>query len=73
MTWRTKKVGPSGRFGARYGLKIRKKVTEIESLQRKKHKCPYCSKRAVIRVAYGIYYCKSCESKFTGGAYYPEQ
>ncbi|HIQ50961.1 MAG TPA: 50S ribosomal protein L37ae [Nautiliaceae bacterium] len=73
MTLRTKKVGSAGRLGARYGLKIRKRVSEIEFIQRKKHKCPYCSKKAVRRIAYGIYYCKSCDSKFTGGAYYPEQ
>jgi len=68
---KTKKVSSTGRFGARYGLKIRKKVLEIEKVQRGKHKCPFCSKLAVKRLAAGIWYCKACGTKFAGGAYEP--
>ena len=54
------------------GVKIDgKKINEIEVFQRKRHKCPYCSKIAVKRVAFGIFQCKSCGSKFTGKAYFP--
>ena len=67
----TKKVGPAGRFGVRYGLGIRKRVNEIEVKQRQKHICPFCRSKAVRRVAYGIYQCKKCGKKFTGLAYYP--
>jgi large subunit ribosomal protein L37Ae len=68
---KTKKVGSTGRWGARYGLKIRKKVLEIERLQKCKHKCPFCFKFAVKRLALGIWYCKHCEVKFAGRAYEP--
>ncbi|MBI2109768.1 hypothetical protein HYT58_01190 [Candidatus Woesearchaeota archaeon] len=40
--------------------------------QRRKQKCPYCRKTAVRRVAYGIWHCNSCSSRFTGKAYYLE-
>jgi len=65
----TKKVGSAGRFGARYGKKIRKKIADIEAKQKAWHKCPYCSKFKVKRVSSGIWKCKSCSSKFTGKAY----
>lgn len=65
----TKKVGTSGRFGARYGRRLRQKVAEIEKKLRQWHKCPYCNKERVRRVAAGIWFCKSCNSKFTGKAY----
>jgi len=67
----TKKVGPTGQFGPRYGLGIRKRVLEFEIRQRQKHICPFCRSKAVRRVAYGIYECKKCGRKFTGLAYYP--
>lgn len=66
-----KKVGPAGRFGARYGLRIRKKINAIEVIQRKKHKCPFCIKLAVKRLASGIWRCNACGVKFAGKAYEP--
>jgi len=65
----TKKVGTTGRFGARYGRKLRGKVAAVEKKLRSKHKCPYCNKLKVKRLASGIWQCKSCNSKFTGQAY----
>ena len=65
----TKKVGTTGRFGARYGRKIRQRVADIEVKLRAKHKCPYCKKLKVKRLAAGIWYCRSCKNKFTGKAY----
>jgi len=38
----TKIVGPTGRFGARYGMGVRRKVLQIEVKQRGKHRCPRC-------------------------------
>jgi len=67
-----KKLGSAGRFGSRYGRKIRKKVSEIEKVQKQKHKCPYCKKPGVKRVSIGIWYCSKCKSKFTGKAYEPK-
>jgi len=68
---KTKKVGSTGRWGARYGLKIRKAVLAIERLQKIKHKCPFCFKFTVKRLATGIWYCGHCNCKFAGKAYEP--
>lgn len=65
----TKKVGTSGRFGARYGKKLRAKIAMFELEQKIKQRCPYCKKLTVKRLAAGIYFCKSCSAKFTGKAY----
>ncbi len=67
----TKKVGSTGRFGARYGLKLKKKVKAIEQVSKGKHKCPYCKKTGVKRVASGIWFCEKCDSKFAAKAYDP--
>jgi large subunit ribosomal protein L37Ae len=64
-----KTKGPAGRFGARAGVKIRRKINLIESKQKAKQKCPYCDAKAVKRVSLGIYACRKCKAKFTGGAY----
>ena len=66
----TKKVSSTGRFGARYGKRIRQKVIDIEKKQRVKQKCPYCNKIKVKRLSFGIFKCRSCDSKFTGKAYF---
>ena len=66
----TKKVKSAGRFGPRYGLSIRQRVIDVESKQKGWHKCPYCNKKRVKRLAAGIWQCKSCEVKFTGKAYH---
>lgn len=63
------KLGSVKRFGARYGRKLKLKFSTIEAEQRKLHKCPYCSKIAVKRVAVGIWKCRKCNVKFTGRAY----
>ncbi|MDN5358793.1 MAG: large subunit ribosomal protein L37Ae [Candidatus Diapherotrites archaeon] len=66
---RTKKVGSAGRFGPRYGVKIRKLVAKIERVQRSKMVCPRCGAKAVKRAGYGIYQCRKCGAVFAGGAY----
>ena len=71
MARRTKKVGSSGRFGARYGTRTKKVVREIEKLQKKKHMCPKCERYALKREAAGIWVCKKCGMKMAGGAYLP--
>ncbi|MCU0799527.1 MAG: 50S ribosomal protein L37ae [Candidatus Thermoplasmatota archaeon] len=71
MSRRTKKVGSSGRYGARYGLSVKKQMKAVEKNKGAKYACPRCSKVNVKRVASGIWECRSCELKFTGGAYQP--
>ena len=71
MVKRTKKVGPSGRFQARYGVRARTQIRNVEIQQRIKHNCPKCGHRNVKRVSTGIWECKKCGAKFAGGAYLP--
>ena len=66
-----KKVGPSGGLGVRYGVRSRRRYSEIISEMRKKHVCPQCASKAVRRESVGIWVCTKCGFKFTGGAYVP--
>jgi len=68
---RTKKVKSAGRFGPRYGKRIREVVAKIEKFQKQRHQCPKCGMNYVVRLASGIWYCKKCGAKFAGGAYVP--
>ncbi len=65
----TKKVKSAGRFGARYGKRVRQKVIDVEKKQRRKQECPYCYSLSAKRVAAGIWKCAKCRIKFTGKAY----
>jgi len=66
---KTKKVKAAGRYGTRYGRSVRVKIAEIETLQRKKQKCLFCSGVAK-RTSKGIWQCKKCNKKFASHAYY---
>jgi len=72
MTKRTKKVGPSGRYQARYGVRARSRVKNVELTQRAKHKCPNCGNIKVSRLGTSIWQCSKCGIKFAGGAYTPK-
>ncbi len=65
------KLKSAARFGARYGLKIRREVDKVEEVSRAKHECPNCFKKSLKRQAAGIWVCKSCDYKMAGGAYQP--
>jgi large subunit ribosomal protein L37Ae len=69
---RKKKIGSAGRFGSRYGKKVRTMVSRIEAIERQRHVCPRCNLPYVKRVAKGIWLCRKCGNKFTGQAYYPK-
>jgi len=69
MGAKKKKIKASGRFGAGYGTRVRKKLNEVESTQRKKQRCPHCSKLGVKREAAGIWKCGKCKKRFAGNAY----
>ncbi len=68
---RTKKVRAAGRFGTRYGLRVRRTWLEIEAVQRQKYVCRKCGKKTVKRAGTGIWECKHCGYKFAGGCYQP--
>jgi len=64
-----KGLGPLKRFGARYGRTVKHKRAKVEMAQNAAHKCPYCSKMKVSRIAYGIWQCAKCDNMFTARAY----
>ncbi|OLS24458.1 MAG: 50S ribosomal protein L37Ae [Candidatus Heimdallarchaeota archaeon LC_2] len=71
MTTRTKKVKSSGRYGVRYGARLRKRIREIDSTAKVAHRCPRCRIFAVRKVSVGIWHCRKCSYEFTGGAWTP--
>jgi len=68
---KTRKVKSAGRLRAGYGTSVRRKITEIESRQRKAQKCPFCGKPAK-RTSNGIWQCKRCGKRFASHSYYLE-
>lgn len=71
MTTRTKKVKSSGRYGVRYGARLRKRIREIDATSKTKHRCPRCRIVAVKKISVGIWKCRKCDYQFTGGAWGP--
>ncbi len=69
---RTKKVGSTGRFGSRYGRRVKVMLEKIERKQRALYVCPSCKRKSLKRVSVGIWKCKKCNAKFAGGAYSPK-
>tara|TARA_Y100000310_G_C20619614_1_gene782547 strand:- start:1119 stop:1337 length:219 start_codon:yes stop_codon:yes gene_type:complete len=69
---RTKKVKSAGRFGSRYGAKVRKKTAEIEAVQKKKQSCLFCNGVAK-RLSKGIWECKKCDKKFASHTYFTKK
>lgn len=68
---KTKKVGPTGGLGVRYGATLRKRQVEVLTELRKAHKCPKCGSMSVRRESVGVWKCRKCGLTFTGGAYTP--
>ena len=69
MAQKQKKKGFLGKYGPRYGRKIREKTENIEKEQKKAYKCPFCHKAKVKRFMTGIWYCSNCGAKIAGKAY----
>lgn len=69
MERRTVKVGITGKYGTRYGAKLRKQVKAIDILQRTKYICPFCGKNSIRRFAVGIWRCRACRRNIAGGAW----
>ncbi|HTW55609.1 MAG TPA: 50S ribosomal protein L37ae [Thermoplasmata archaeon] len=69
MSKRTKKVGSTGWMGPRYGIRIRRRVLEIDRTRTKPAACPRCSTATLDRVASGIFECRRCGTRFASNAY----
>ncbi|MBN2095550.1 MAG: 50S ribosomal protein L37ae [Candidatus Aenigmarchaeota archaeon] len=66
----TKKVAASGKFGPRYGKKLRVSYNKSYEQSKTKYTCPNCSKEnSVLRQSFGVWECKNCGKKFASGAY----
>ncbi|MEK6925806.1 MAG: 50S ribosomal protein L37ae [Nanoarchaeota archaeon] len=70
MPNKQKKSKSAGRFGARYGKRVRAKLVMVEEKQRQRQKCPFCEKLGVKRLSKGIWKCGKCGKKFASNTYY---
>ena len=68
---KTKKVHVTGKFGARYGKKVRDTYKQVMKKQKELYECPKCGKKKVKRIGYALWECQACGYKFAGGAYEP--
>ena len=66
-----RKTRSAGRFGPRYGRKIRKLVADIEERSKRRYDCPMCGRPQVRREGTGIWRCTKCGHTFAGGTYIP--
>ena len=69
MSKRTKKVGNTGWMGPRYGIRIRRRVLELDRQRRKPAACPRCSTVTIHRVSTGVFECRRCGARYASGAY----
>ena len=69
MATKSKKSKSAGRFGARYGKKVRTRLVKVEEKQRLKQICPFCKKSGVKRISKGIWHCQKCNKKFASDVY----
>ncbi|HEV2166267.1 MAG TPA: 50S ribosomal protein L37ae [Thermoplasmata archaeon] len=69
MSKRTKKVGNTGWMGPRYGIRIRRRVLDLDRARQADAACPKCSTVTVSRVASGVFECRRCRTRFASGAY----
>lgn len=69
MTQRTKKVGNTGWMGPRYGIRIRRRVLDIDRAREARSACPKCSTVTVTRLGSGVFECRRCHTQFASGAY----
>ncbi|MFH1285721.1 MAG: 50S ribosomal protein L37ae [Candidatus Micrarchaeota archaeon] len=57
------------KLGVRCGAEMRKRAAAIRKTKTAYHICPSCGKKKVKRVSNSIWACRSCGSKFAGGAF----
>lgn len=71
MSKRTQKAGLEARFGARYGVSVRRRAASALRKVKKEYSCPVCQYQKVKREAAGIWGCKKCGHTFAGGVWQP--
>jgi len=71
MAKRTQKAGATARFGARYGVSVRRRAGSALAKKSRKYTCPSCHYPKVRRQAAGIWECRKCDHKFSGGVWEP--
>ncbi len=71
MAKRTQKAGATARFGARYGVSVRRNAGSAMAKRSRKYTCPVCQYQKVERQSVGIWTCKKCDHTFAGGAWEP--
>ena len=71
MAKRTQKAGATARFGARYGVSVRRNAGSAMAKRSRKYTCPVCQYPKVERQSVGIWSCKKCDHTFAGGAWEP--
>jgi large subunit ribosomal protein L37Ae len=69
MSKRTKKVGSTAWMGPRYGIRIRRRVLDIDRTRSRAAACPRCSTVTLHRVASGIFECRRCGTRYASNAY----
>jgi large subunit ribosomal protein L37Ae len=69
MSKRTKKVGVTGWMGPRYGIRVRRRVQEVEKTRAASYACPKCSTMTVRRTGSGLWECRRCDRTFASDAY----
>jgi len=70
---KTKVVGPTGRYGARYGMTVRRRALKILEKRYEKVGCPRCGKLVTMkRLSVGVWLCPSCSYKYAGPAHTPK-
>ncbi len=69
MSKRTKKVGNTGWMGARYGIRIRRRVLELDRSRGHRAACPRCSTVTLSRISSGVFECGRCGTRYASGAY----
>ena len=71
MAKRTQKAGATARFGARYGVSVRKNSANAMRKKSQAYVCPVCQYNKVKRGPVGIWNCGKCNHTFSGGAWEP--
>lgn len=69
MRKKARKSGITGKYGTRYGSRTRKRVKDILEKMKTPQRCPKCETKVIKRDSVGIWTCKKCGARFTGGAY----